>query len=265
MGAMVHTCHTRDHLEYCALAADEIERFAGLVDNADPAAPVPTCPDWTAQALIEHTGSVHRWAAHMVANRSPQRVSPKTIDLATPPTPEGLGGWVREGGAILIDACKNADPDDEMWAWGADQHVRFWPRRMLHETTVHRADAEIASGSQPQIDRATAADGIEELLDNLPSAGYFRPRVAELRGDGESIALRSTDSGESWLIRLLPDEFRWERQAPDAEVDVATVGVAAGTADLMLLLYARRPIDDDRFAVVGDDRVLTRWLECSAL
>ena len=77
--------------------------------------------------------------------------------------------------------------------------------------------------------------------------------------------MQSTDGGESWSIRLLPDEFRWEREGPGAAVDVATVGVAAGTAELMLLLYGRRPMNDDRFAVVGDDRVLARWLECSAL
>src|SRR5436190_7338992 len=101
---MVHACHTRDHLEYCALVADEIERFAALVDTADPAAEVPTCPGWTAQALIEHAGSIHRWAAHMVANRSPKRVSPKVVDLAIPAAPDGLGAWVRDGAAILADA-----------------------------------------------------------------------------------------------------------------------------------------------------------------
>src|SRR5438876_4827024 len=162
---MVHTCHTRDHLKYCALVADEIERFAALVDGADPAAEVPTCPGWTAQALIEHTGSIHRWAAHMVANRSPERVSAKTIDLAVPAAPDGLAAWVRDGVATLTDACKAADPDDEMWAWGADQHVRFWSRRMLLETAVHRADLAFATGASPESGAATAVDGIDELLD----------------------------------------------------------------------------------------------------
>ena len=250
---------------YTEAAATEIARMAEAVRGVDPETRVPTCPDWLVAELVRHAGTVHRWATRMVRDRVTERLDPRTLDLGLPDDAIAYADGLAAGAEPLVTTFVAADPDAPMWAWGADQHVRFWPRRMLHETTVHRADAEIASGSEPQIDPATAADGIEELLENLPSAGYFRPRVAELRGDGESIALRSTDRGESWLIRLLPDEFRWEREAPDAAVDVATVGVAAGTADLMLLLYARRPLNDDRFAVVGDDRVLARWLECSAL
>lgn len=245
---------------YAEAAGAEIARMADTVRGVDPATRVPTCPDWSLAELVRHTGTVHRWATRMVRDRVTERLEPRTLDLGLPDDQAAYADWLASGAEELVATFVAADPDASMWAWGADQHVRFWPRRMLHETTVHRADVEIAAGLQPQIDPSTAADGIEELLENLPTAEYFRPRVAELRGNDESIGLRSTDSSESWLIRLLPNEFRWERGGT-----TATVGVAAGTADLMLLLYARRPRTDARIEVVGDARVLARWLECSAL
>jgi hypothetical protein len=41
---------------------------------------------------------------------------------------------------------------------------------MLHETTVHRADAELALGVEPVISPAVAVDGGSGLFANLPTA-----------------------------------------------------------------------------------------------
>src|SRR5205807_1693289 len=147
---------------------------------------VPTCPGWTVHDLVDHAGSIHRWAAHMVGARSPKRASFRDVDLAKPASDDGLAAWLRDGASVLTDASKNADPDDAMWAWGADQHVRFWPRRMLFETAIHRADLALAVGATPATGAASAVDGIDELLDNIPSASYFAPGVDELRGAGET-------------------------------------------------------------------------------
>ena len=260
MGAVCHTCHTRDHLEYCALVADEIERFASLTEGADPGAQVPTCPEWTVRELVEHAGSIHRWAAHMVANRSPQRASFREVDRAIPASPEGLPAWLREGAAILVDACKGADPDDEMWAWGADQHVRFWSRRMLLETAVHRADLAFATKSRFDAGSATAIDGVDELLDNLPSAAYFAPKVDDLRGAGETLCFAASDTGTSWRVTLEPDRFWWEHDGIGADVTVR-----AGPLELLLVLYGRRPVSGPAVAVEGDRDLLARWLDNSAL
>src|SRR3954454_4414938 len=151
MAPLVHTCHTSDRDHYCELLAAEIDALAALTATADPARPVPTCPDWNVRELVEHIGTIHRWAAHMVAARSPERVSPRKLDLGIPESPDGLPGWIEAGGEILLGALRAAEPDDEMWAWGADKHVRFWPRRMVHETAVHRADLAIATGAPADI------------------------------------------------------------------------------------------------------------------
>jgi uncharacterized protein (TIGR03083 family) len=239
--------------------------MADVVRGLDPETPVPSCPDWTVAALVRHVGTVHRWAGQMVRDRSTERLDTRTLDLGLPDDPRDYADWLAAGAAPLVAAFAASDPDAAMWAWGADQHARFWPRRMLHETTVHRVDAELAAGNNPAVDAATAADGIDELLENLPSAGYFRPRVAELRGRGESISLRGTDSDDRWLIRLEPERFDWERGGGDATGADATVAVAAATGDLLLLMYGRRAMRDDHFELVGDAQVLERWLECSAL
>jgi uncharacterized protein (TIGR03083 family) len=238
----------------------EIGRMADAVRGVHPATVVPTCPDWTIAQLVRHTGTVHRWAGQMVRDRATERLDTRTLDLGLPDDPGEYAEWLAAGAAPLVAAFSAADPDAAMWAWGADQHARFWPRRMLHETTVHRVDAELATGVAPRVDGAVAVDGIDELLENLPSAAYFRPRVAELRGHGESIGLRSSDRDDRWLIRLEPDGFRWERGD-----GAATVTVTAGTGDLLLLVYGRRALRDDRFELVGDVPVLERWLERAAL
>lgn len=218
-----------------------------------------------AAKLLEHTGTVHRWAARMVRDRAPERLDPRALDLGLPEDSRGYADWLGAGAALLLDALDGTDPDAPMWAWGADQHARFWARRMLHETTIHRVDVQLALGVEPTVEAATAADGIDELLENLPTAGYFRPRVAELRGAGESIALRSTDRDEHWLVTLGPEGFTWERGGVDSDVGPVTVAVSATTESLLLLLYTRRPPGDERVRVTGSEPVLAHWLECSVL
>src|SRR5439155_11719350 len=127
-------------------------------------------------------------------------------------------------------ALRAADPDAPMWAWGADQHVRFWSRRMLHETTIHRADAEFAVARDPRVDIEVAVDGVEELLENLRGAAYFRPNVAELRGDGQTLHFGCTDTHVDWAVTLSPEGFTWRRG--DGAADVSVRGDAA---DLLLL------------------------------
>jgi uncharacterized protein (TIGR03083 family) len=256
--------HRWEPSAYTAAAAAEIARMADVVRGVDPETRVPTCPEWSVAELVKHTGTVHRWATQMVRDLATERLDTRTLDLGLPDDPLGYADWLARGAAPLASVFGAADPDAPMWAWGADQHARFWFRRMLHETTVHRVDAEIATGRQPRIEKEVAGDAVDELLENLPSAGYFRPRVEELRGDGESIALRSTDSDDSWLIQLARDGFRWERGGAADTVDAA-VGVAAPADALTLLLYARAAPHDGRYEVVGDEKVLARWLECSAL
>jgi uncharacterized protein (TIGR03083 family) len=248
------------HERFCDGLGSEIRGFADAVRDADLSTPVPTCPEWTLADLVEHCGIVNRWAAQMVREVAKERLDRKTLDVPAPERASDLPGWLADGAGPVVDAFRASDPDAPMWAWGADKHARFWPRRMLHETTVHRADAELALGREPVIDPDVAVDGIDELLENLPHAASFRPRVAELRGDGVSLHLHCTDTDGEWTIRLQPDGYTWDHGHAKA-----TVAVRAPAADLLLLMYGRRTPDDARYERFGDLAVLVSWLEHSQL
>jgi uncharacterized protein (TIGR03083 family) len=250
-----------DHAAYCDVLEAEAERFVEAVRGVDPGLPVPTCPEWSLADLMRHLGGVHRWASHHVAVGARARVSYKEIGITPPEESERLADWVEAGIEPMVQTFRASDPDAPVWGWGADRHARFWPRRMVYETVVHGADATIAVSGETAIDSAVAADGIDELLSNLPQAAYFAPRLDQLRGDGETIGLRSTDSDDSWTVRLVPAGFAWDWSAITCDVTVD-----GSNGDLLLLVYGRLPATDpERFVRYGDEELLDRFIAGASL
>lgn len=245
-----------------AAVAAETARFAAVVKGADLATPVPGCPGWTLADLVKHAGSVQRWFSVLLHQRVQQPPRSRDVDLRLPAEQDGYPDWLAASATVAAEAFAATGPDVPMWAWGADQHARFWARRMLFETLLHRTDAESALGLKPVIDRALAVDGIDEFLVNLPSAVFFAPKVAELRGSGETIRFSATDgAGDGdWLVRLRPDGFGLETAA-GPQADVTVRGTAA---DLLLFLYGRLRADAEVLTVDGDQDLITRWAANSA-
>lgn len=237
----------------------EIRRIAELIADTAPTAPVPNCPGWDLEALIRHVALIHKWARTMVEKLTPKRIPQRTIDAEPPADWTAVPAWFSHNGAELVAALRAADPDAPMYSWAADKHARFWIRRMLHETTIHRTDAEGAAGVASRIEPAVAVDAIDELLELLPYAEFFRPNVHDLRGDGETIHLHATDidgtglPGE-WLITLEPEGFRWSR----AHVKGAAA-IRGDVQDLALFMYGRRKADDAALTVIGDTSLLAHW------
>ncbi|GAA4188876.1 maleylpyruvate isomerase family mycothiol-dependent enzyme [Microbispora amethystogenes] len=239
------------HLRHTEAAAAEIGRMAEVVRGQDGATPVPTCPGWDLRELVEHTGAVHRWAAAMVRDAADRRYDRAAMDHGFPEGFAEAADWLDAGAVQLTEALKSREPDTEVWGWAGDRSAAFWSRRQLHETVVHRADAEIALGLVPSIDEDVAIDGIEEFFDLLPYARW-RPLLAELKGDGETISWRA-ETGGSWLVRLTPEGFAYERSDAPGDVTVR----AETTGDLMLTLWGRR----EPAAVEGDAALLRWWRE----
>ncbi len=249
------------HLEYCERLGPEVERFATVLEDCPTGAPVPPCPAWSVGDLAQHLGMVQRWAAGLVERRAPARLGFRALGLVEePPTPQ----WMRAGGEALIAVLRATDPDAPMWAWGADQHVRFWSRRQLHETMVHRVDLELAAGAATQLDAELAADGVDELLENLPAAESFSPNVAELRGSGERLSLVAEDTASAWLVVFEPSGFRVERASGEA-VPAADATVRGPAAELLLTCYRRTPLDLNGLAVEGDGGLARFWFDSCAL
>src|SRR5690606_2792135 len=169
LGADIERC--------CELVEREVARFVEVTTGADPATPVPTCGDWTLADLLRHAGEVYRWAGMTVARPAQTRLPREELDFGLPADPADLPAWFAEAVGEVVAAFRAADPDTPLWAWGWPKLARFWPRRMVHELGVHRADAELALGIDVAFDPAVAADGVDELLDNLPQAASFAPKI----------------------------------------------------------------------------------------
>jgi uncharacterized protein (TIGR03083 family) len=255
-----------DHWWFCERAESEIALLASLVGEVpDLSADVPTCPGWTIADLVRHTGTVHRWATSIVATRATSRMASPEAESPWE-SADGWAQWLFAGAAPLLAALLAAGPVTPVWTWGPGRTSGWWARRILHETTVHRADTQLALGTGspmivPAIDPVVAADGIDEFLFNLPSARRPYHHLPSLPG-GASMHLHATDSDGEWLIRFTGDSsgIAWSRGH-----EKATVAVRGTVAELLLVTYGRIPWSDERLAVFGESSVLDAWQQKTAL
>jgi uncharacterized protein (TIGR03083 family) len=208
-------------------------------------APVPTCPGWDVGRLVRHVSRVYQTAEYVVANRLTQEPE------EWPERPEGdpievLGSLLDD----VVTALREADVDTAVWNWStvAEPVAGFWARRMAHESSVHRFDAQIAHAMPQPIDAELAGDGIDELVDVLSPRIYAR---AEGGGPEGSVQLKSSDDG-AWRLGLAPGAIQ--------RLDVLTEpdASASGTSSTLLLAaYGRVPWSS--LTVEGDIELLERW------
>jgi uncharacterized protein (TIGR03083 family) len=244
-----------NHVEDCNALEIEVGRFASVMASLPPDREVATCPGWNVRDLAEHLGIIHRWAEELVRLRSPERLARAGSDeLSLAVSPQ----WIEEGGAQLVATLLAADPDDEMWGWGLDQHVRFWSRRQLHETLVHRMDLELAAHVAPEANRDIVEDAIDEFLSNMETIAKRVPSLSKLRGNGEQLGFRVRESGTHWTISFSDDGFRVSRD--DASLSSELIG---SPVDLLLVILGRREADGSDVEVVGDADLLDFWLSHS--
>jgi uncharacterized protein (TIGR03083 family) len=249
-----------DHEWFCERAEKEISTLAAVVADApDVNLKVPTCPDWTLADLARHTGAIHRWAATIVATEAEGRV-PVPEAGSPSESADGLGQWLAAGAAPLVDALRASGPLTAVWSWGPGRTSGWWARRMLHETTVHRADAEFTLGNDdPAIDPVVAADGIDEFLFNLPSARRPYQHLASLP-TGESLHLHATDADGEWIVRFTESGIDWQRGHAKA-----TTAVRGPVTALLMFTCGRLPAAGPRLTVFGEASIPALWQEKTAL
>lgn len=209
-----------------------------LADAAasQPTAPIPSAPGWDATELLRHVGLVHMRASVVLRTGTMERPTRENGMLPDPPE-HGVLAWYRTTlDGLVADLEAIGDPDRPVYSFHpTDRRAGFWPRRMAHETTIHRVDAQQAVGDTvTNIEPAFAADGIDELLT------VFVPARAAGRspGDGRTVHLHSTDAEGEWLIRFDPGDVKVEHG--HAKGDAA---VRAPAEDLLLWLWGRRALD----------------------
>lgn len=232
------------------------ETLAGLVHGADLTRQVPTCPEWTLRQLATHVGRAHRWAAEITSTRSAEFIPFRQVpDGRIPDDPALHAPWLRAGAARVIEAVRGAG-DDPVWAFTGLRPAGFWARRMAHETAVHRADAQIAAGREPEFQPGLAADAIDEWLGFMSGIGVPDPRLSALP-DGAVLHVHTTDEGVGgeWLVRR--EGSAVTVQPGHGKGDVAVRGPAGR---LLLVLLRRVPPDDPQVEVIGDAALLAGWL-----
>jgi uncharacterized protein (TIGR03083 family) len=167
--------------------------------------------------------------------------------------------WLRTGGHSLAQTLRSADADEPVWAWGADQHVRFWARRQLHETLVHRIDLELAMGEASIVDSTVALDAVDEFLENVKSDRDIAVRARSTHSGGEKLEIRTADSSKSWGVELSADGYAFV----DALTEPDAV-LSAEPAELLAALLRRRPLEQCDVVIAGDKSLVDHWLRETA-
>lgn len=233
-----------EHLKACDALEREAQILVSWSAKCDGGTPVATCPGWTVETLLGHIGFNHRWAEHMVRVRTTQRISPRTFaPVPSVVTPQ----WLSEGATSLVATLRAADPNEEMWAWGLDQHVRFWSRRQLHETLMHRLDLALACAKPWTTTTDIATDAVDEFFENFSAAASFSPLMKQLNGVGQSLEMICNDAPERWIVTLTPDGAMIDPMVVDPDVRWR-----APASTLLSVLYRRRALDDVDSEVSGE-------------
>jgi uncharacterized protein (TIGR03083 family) len=243
----------------------EAERVLRLADgpSADLAAPVASCPEWDFAALLNHLGNVYNWAGTIVERRL---LAPPGREI--PPRPDGVSpqAWLADRLDRILAAFREVPDDAEMWNFTATSPgpPSFWWRRQLHETAIHRVDAELACAvAVDALEPELAADNVSELFDLFgfttpaetpaeapPGTGASEPAPSR---DGQpfTVHLHATDvEGAEWTL----DTVARTVTAAHAKADVAL----RGTAWSLARWTWGRPVGGE-IEVFGDIEAAENW------
>ena len=233
--------------------------LAAAANRSGLDAPIPPCPPWQVKDLLRHTGYIHRWAARHITE------CPDTV-LDGPPEADILRGgvadpdlvaWFRAGHAALVETLRTADPGLVCATFmDAPSPLAFWARRQAHETAIHRADADSASGIRPEYEPDFAADGIDELIMGFGQRRKYRPS-AEHEG---SMQLRTTDTGHAWHVGTEAGRIQARRERAGSDpVGSAACTVTGPASGLYLFLWNRSDAARTDVAISGDTSFLQLW------
>lgn len=168
--------------------AREADRLAAVLAGTDPAAQVPTCPEWTADDLLWHLTEVHEFWAAILREGATTEEEVQRIEEAKTPRPEGRDELLARRAAAtaaLLEQLEAHEDKDPAWFWFSEvQGVGATRRMQPHEATVHRVDAELAAGLDQlsPIAPEDALAGLDHVLQVMWPAGFeWIPDWATLR------------------------------------------------------------------------------------
>lgn len=238
-----------DKSDYLEAAGTESERLITAVDGHLDRS-IAHCGDWPMTGLAGHVGFVWTVAATNVTAASPGGPTKPGPEAAAPEDPAEIVGWLQDRRTAMLGALTAAAPEDPAWGFARDLTAGFWQRRMAHETTVHRVDAELGAGlSAAPIPSELARDGIDEYT--VVGLRYSSSKP-ERDYPTESLHLHRTDGDGEWM-------FVGDGQGGVTVTAEHGKGAAAvrGSAESLLLWIWGRPVED--VELFGDADVAARW------
>jgi uncharacterized protein (TIGR03083 family) len=251
--------------EHVAALRREGSQLADAAERAGLDAAVPPCQPWLVKDLLRHTGYIHRWAARHVTECPPSMLDgpPEAEILQSGAADPDLISWFRAGHAALVETLLTADPGVQCPTFiDAPSSLAFWARRQAHETAIHRADADSATGIRPQYPADFAADGVDELIMGFGQRRKYRPSAAH---DG-TMRVQLTDTGDAWHVGAEAGRLQARREPASisspastgspASADCTVSGPASG---VYLFLWNRSDAATADVSITGDTAFLTGW------
>jgi uncharacterized protein (TIGR03083 family) len=178
---------------YLAALHEEVTALERLLRTADADIPVATCGSWSMHDLGTHLGQASRFVAAVLQTGELLR------EQFAMPAGQQIADWYAEGAAALLATLNKTDPTVPTWAFGFEgAKAALWFRRAAQDTAVHLVDAQLATRAEVHVDPLIAADGVDEVF------AVMVPRVwrgSEQKPLAAPVALRTTDTGHSWLIQ----------------------------------------------------------------
>jgi uncharacterized protein (TIGR03083 family) len=249
-------------VDYLEAIRRESRRFGEMLHTGDPAARVPSCPEWSLADLGYHLAEVqHFWAA--IAGRlleDPGEVE----EVARPADDAEVADLFDRAASALLTALAERSPQDRCWSWDPAGGTVAWVlRRQAHEALIHRVDAELGAGADHDlIGPELAADGVDEIvsvmLAGVPEWGTFSP-------EGTIVRLEAQDTGDCWDVML--GRFTGTSPTTGTTYDLDAMDllstpaepattIRAGAAELDLWLWGRG--DPAALEVTGDASIPRR-------
>jgi uncharacterized protein (TIGR03083 family) len=146
-----------------------------------------------------------------------------------------------------------------VWTFIGQRPAYWWIRRRLHEATVHRADAALATGLDYPVAPELAADAVSEWLE-LVAAQAGRDDAPLPLPEGQTVHLHATDSGlgasGEWTINAVGGRIAWVH-----DHGKGAVALRGEARDLLLAITRRMPVADTGIAMFGDSGVWQGWLQ----
>jgi uncharacterized protein (TIGR03083 family) len=243
-------------VDFRATLLSETQALGDVIRHADPGTEVPTCPGWSMNQLLKHVGRGHRWAAQIIGERRYEPLDPRQVRNGKPPEdPDAAIEWLSGGAQLVIDAVDRVGAETKVWTFTGPRPSGWWIRRRVHEATVHRADAVLASGGDFALSAELASDAISEWVD-LATRDRTRPPPLQR---GLTLHLHATDDGlgptGEWTITHDEDGLNWSHSHAKGEA-----AVRGRASDLLLALTRRRAAADVGVEVFGDAGIWDSWL-----